>query len=440
MNIRQMIREKLSINTLNEKLMQNRELHHIVFDIIDTIPHITLYGYSLKPLDYAEDFKQTNRDYLYKTSASDSYENMAIDMRNDVVDCAELHLLLTEDKCSVSTLDVVKANTKREALSLKLDYVNPEVKAKIMNYDVNYYPNEDLGTQTSLFLTFNLYIPRLTNNVMILNNNHYFNKYYIQRAIKLTEKGKLVLKHHSYTSYFSLDEDTKTFKLEIFGKRYNPLVFANVDDMPTLYDKIKENIGDYPYMTEFSEYFNNTIIEADTIMNDIQNDTVTHEELAAEIYDKCNIVRPNDVFNAFLDYTKAQVFNISDDTISLHSTLKGELRIAIQKSLKLTGKMRRVNIYEYKSKISIDPRTICTVIKSRKHYEMDKSANEIDTFNFFTYISAMDGESNVTHLNRNFQRKQIGVIDPIGTTTSENVGLAGLLCFSIPDKYIKEKE
>lgn len=426
-SIRQEIRNKLSIDTLNHKLMENRELHDVVFAILDTIPHVRLYGYKIKPLNYVEDFTQTNIDYLHKATSSNGYSGMAIDMRKDIVDCAEVYLLLTEDKCSVATLNVAKANTKREILSLKLDYVNEKIKADIMTYDLNY-----VATQESLLIKFNLYIPRLTNNVMLLNNNHYFNKYYIQKAIKLTAKGKLEIKHHSYKSYFLADDELKMFTLSIFGKIYNPLVFSNEDEFESIMDKVVDEIGDSEYMIKFDEYFKNTVSNYHSIIDEANaND---------EVLDKRRIVRPNDMYNAFVDYAKAQVFEVNEDTISLHNTIKGELRIELLKSLKLTGKMKRSNLIAYKSSISVDPRTVCTIIKSHRHYELGKSANEIDTFNFFTYISSLDNEEGVVVVNRNFQRKQIGVIDPIGTTTSENVGTAGLLCFSIPDKYIRERE
>ena len=97
MKLRNRIRERLSINSINEMVIDSnrRELKNIVVDILKTVTGVRLYGYRMIPVNLEEDFKMTNIDYMHKTKNKD---DIYIDMSDDVISCMECYFVLSEDK------------------------------------------------------------------------------------------------------------------------------------------------------------------------------------------------------------------------------------------------------------------------------------------------------------------------------------------------------
>jgi len=155
-----------------------RELKNIVVDILKTVTGVRLYGYRMIPVNLEEDFKMTNIDYMHKTKNKD---DIYIDMSDDVISCMECYFVLSEDKISKHTVGYGKANTRREISTLpKLDWFDEKLRAEILTYPLDIVsPNKDVDISLqSLLIRVNLYIPRLVNNVIRLNGNHYFNKFH----------------------------------------------------------------------------------------------------------------------------------------------------------------------------------------------------------------------------------------------------------------------
>ena len=426
------IREKLSINSINPMVVdkERRELKTIVVDILKTVTGVRLYGYRMLPVNLEEDFRMTNVDYMHKTKTK---EDIYIDMSDDVISCMECWFLLSEDKVSDNTIGPGKANTRRELLSLpKLEWHDEHLKQEILTYDLNMMSTEE--EPQSLFIRVNLYIPRLINNVIRLNGNHYFNKFHIQDSISLTKEGKLKCQHPSYVSYLSVDKSPNTgepiFITNIFSSNYNSLLFLGRNPELTKKDVEKIlDIEDEDRKAEFAQILENTIEDLDYWdLEDMDVENVRDS------------IPPTDVVDSLYRYIIATTYGGTEEVISLHTSLRGKLRMEIKKGLKIAGKKaKKQNLNTYKSKINVDPRTVCTIIKNNNQYAITKSANEVDVYNFFGYISNIEDDAEITR-DRSFRMDQLGIIDPIGTSTSDNVGLAGLLAFSIPDVHLSHKE
>lgn len=431
MKFRNRIRQRLSINSINPLVVDKnrRELKSIVVDILKTITGVRLYGYRMTPVIPEEDFERTNIDYLHKTK---NKKDIYVDMSDDVIDNMEVYFILSEEKVARGTIEVSRANTRRQLNVLpQLEWHDEDIEKEIKEYDLSYLPSHDPKTQESLFVKVNLYIPRLINNVIRLNGNHYFNKFYIQDSATLTRNGKLKCQHPSYVSYMDIDKDKLTFRTNIFKASYNPLLFLKTlnDITPGFRAVLFDGIEDEEQREYFELVLNNTIEDAELqIEAGIDIDNVADSIPASEVLE--NIYR----------FVKASTVGSTEDVISLHTSLKGKLRIDVRKGLKILGKKsKRQSLDDYKSKINVDPRTVCTIIKNNKQYALTKSANEIDIWNFFGYVSNIEEVDTIAY-DRNFRKEHLGVIDPIATSTSDNVGLAGLLVFSIPDSKLKLSE
>lgn len=421
------IRQKISINTINEKVIDTskRELHNIIIDILRTIPRIDFFGYKLRPVDPEEDFRLTNVDYLHKTKS----DRIHIDLSEDVIDAMDIYFLMQENRVSEKYLNHARANARREVPSLDLDYYCPKKMEEVMNYDKGFiYQENDPKTKESMFVKITLYVPRLKNNVLILNGNHYFNKYYLNEGARMTRNGQLIMQHHSYTSYLSIKDDI--FQISIFGKVYNPFHFY---DPTTEFIEQLLDIDDVDKKAYFTKVIKNTIEDFETFESDIDIDM--------DIDDKRSIISRSDIMeglNKFIYCTMNG--NAYEDTLSLHTTLKKHLRIVLIQALKMGGvKQKRVELSQYKATLNVDPRMICTIIKKYKQYSLSKSTNEVDVYNYFGYVSTMeDSEDSVSGKTRNFTKAQLGMLCPLGSSSSaDNIGLSGMLVFSVDDKKLR---
>lgn len=422
------IRQRLSINTINENVVnpESRELHGIVVDILKTIPRINLYGYKIGSVDPEQDFRMTNVDYLHKTKST----RVHIDMSQDIIDCLTCYFIIDDNCISEKFSDYAKSNMKKEALTLDLDWVDERLKHEVLSFDKNMLPTGDPKTRESQFLKISLYVPRLKNNVLTLNGNHYFNKYFLAEGARITRNGDMVIQHHSYTSYLGVTDDI--FRVSIFGKTYNPFHFCDASEEFISY--ILDDIACDEDRNKYNEILRNTIQCYEDFMEEIDDD------LELDIEDKKNIITKSDIIEGIRRYIHCAVNgNVVEDTLSLHSSLKKNLRIEIMQSLKLTGgKLRRTDLVEFKAKRNLDPRTVCTIIKKYKQYALSKSTNEIDLYNFFGYVSTIEEDEETVAKTRNFTPEQLGLICPLSSSTStDNVGLAGMLVFSVPDSKIK---
>jgi hypothetical protein len=440
MKLRNRIRQKVSINSINEMVIDGnrRELKNIVVDILKTVTGVRLYGYRMMPVNLEEDFKMTNIDYMHKTKNKD---DIYIDMSDDVISCMECYFVLSEDKISKHTVGYGKANTRREITTLpKLDWFDERLRAEILTYPLDIVsPNKDVDTSLqSLLIRVNLYIPRLVNNVIKLNGNHYFNKFHIQNNISLTKEGKLKYQHPSYVSYMYFDDSKNSkktiFVTSAFGKIYNSLLFLEKDDSLTeaQIENILSPIDDDN--EEVKDYYR-------AIIKNTIEDLQFLDREDPDVENIRDTISGRDVRDAMYSYIIAQTSDgKNEETISLHTSLRSKLRNEIKKGLKIAGRRaKKQNLEDYRSKVNVDPRTVCTIIKNNNQYSITKSANEVDIYNFFGYVSNIE-DSEELERDRTFTIAQLGIIDPIGTSTSENVGLAGGLAFSIPDIHLSHKE
>lgn len=431
---RRLVREKLLINSINEKCIdpKRRELTKIIIDILATLNGVSLIGYRKVPMDPVQEFQLTNVDYIHKTK---NRNDIYISMSEDIVDNIEIYVLIDEERITTGVLPVSKANTRRSLYSIpKLEYTSESTVKKIMEYDPNFHPTNDPRTQEDLIIKFNLYVPRLKNNVIILNGNHYFNKYYIEDAIQVTRAGKLKCQHPVYVSYLDITNDC--FKLQIFGKTYNPLLFLSGVEM--LDDNYINAILDVVKTPEKRDYYLKVI---ENTKDDLENYELTAEELDSldNIYES---IPASDILNYIGLYIRSKESDDNSSCISLHTSLKSKFLNDMKRALKMGGKRnaRKQPPNELKAKINIDPRTVCTIIKNSNQYQLSKSANEVDSYNFFGYVSNIEDAENL-YIDRKFTKDQLGIIDPIGSSnTSDNVGLSGILVFSIPDDKLKIEE
>lgn len=432
MKFKNRVRKKLLINTINEYCIapERRELRKIVLDILGCLSGVRFFGYRVVPMDPVQDFQLTNVDYLHKTkNKKDIYVNMS----EDIVENIECYVLLDDDRVTAASLAVSKANTRRVLNALpKLAWKNTKLEEEIQTWDLSYMPTQDPRTQDNLLIKFNLYVPRLKNNVIVLNGNHYFNKYYIEEGAQITRAGKLKCQHPVYISYLEVDKSIEQFRLNIFKKNHNPFVF--LEDLSLISDEYRAAIlDDLP--DDRKAYYNRVI---DNTLEHAYNIDTSEMDTVDNVSEA---IPSSDVLNYIALYIRAIETGVTSSTISLHTSLKARLLSDMKKSLKLGGKKKskKQPPNELKGKINIDPRTVCTIIKNSNQYQLSKSANEVDIYHFFGYISNIEDTENVS-TDRKFKMDQLGIIDPIGTSTSDNVGLAGVLVFSIPDEKIKMEE
>lgn len=432
------IRERLCINSLNDTCMNSelRELKPIVLDLVKCIPNLKCYGYRNISMDPVQDFKLTNVDYLHKTK---NREDVYVSMADDVVENVEVYCVLNEDLISVNGLKAARSLTKRYVSCIpKLDYVDEDLHNEIMTYEEGYMSCDEDDYDGSLFIVFNLYIPRLINNVIRLNGNPYFNKYYIQEGATLTRLGKLKCQHSIYVSYMSIDKSTETFRTHIFDNDFNSFVFVrnlsavDEDYINDILDNIPEAKREY-----YRRVINNTLQQAQLF----KSGEGTAEEVESYESVKDNITS-SDILESVKNFILVTEIGSQDFSMSLHNSLRIKFLRDMKKSLKLSAKKtKKLSPSKIKSKINVDPRTVCTIIKNSNQYSLDKSANEVDTYHFFGYVSNLDADDTNIATNRKFERTSLGLIDPIGSSaSSENIGLTGMLVFTIPDKYLVSKK
>ena len=438
MNFQNKMREKLCIDILNKNIIdpKRRELKPIIVDLISCIPNLKFLGYRNIPMDPVQDFKLTNVDYLHKTrNRNDIY----VSMSDDVVENIEVYCILNEDIISSASLKVAKSLSKKFLKTIpKLDYIDEDIYNEIDAYDSGYASYDDNDYDGSLFVVFNLYIPRLINNVIRLNGNPYFNKFNIKEGAVLTRAGKLKCQHPIYVSYLVLDKTTETFKTQIFNYLFNSFMFVKnlnvIDD-----DFINDVTEDIPSNRKafYKRVIQNTLNQA----NEIRNSVIPSEEM--ENFENAKDSIPSaDILDAIRNFISVSEIGSQEFSMSLHSSIRIRFLKDMKKSLKLSSKRaKKQSASKIKGKINVDPRTVCTIIKNSNQFAYEKAANEVDTYHFFGYVSNLDVDDENISTNRRFERASLGIIDPIGSSaSSENIGLTGMLVFNIPDKFLEKNK
>lgn len=479
-------------NIVNEDVYKGRDILELAIELFKKTSKIMLLGhrtYVASPLDV---FMMDMEDVLHKTTdVKNPYNSECQVIRS------KIHMDLNKTKMDILHLyfvinpNVLSGERREKAIDATRSRLNDKVNeiiygAGTVDYDSpawrmlktppsgTYYGEKD----QDLFHEVKLYIPRLINkSYFLINNNRYYNGYYIKNKLSLTAKGELTISFddEKFALLYRNFKD-KTLKVKIFKKDFNPFLFIFRDRDPV---KIKDLFPDHfnqekamEEVTEYGKLIKKTYLEYEKMKNknidiDLDGDTIVRH---------INLFGENEVLETKAGLDGEADINDTEDLpfeFKLNSTIYKETNNILNKKIlaramkveqiivkDINGdnkhtcafdedfgyaQMKKPNkdvgqdskLAELKRIIKFPPKMFLTTITTKPQFSKRSSANEVDIFELFRYITLMEGKF-IAMDKRKFQQEQLGIIDPIGTSQSDSsVGISGQICYGVESKYLK---
>lgn len=468
-NMTNRLYELMQEKIVNESILdpELRDMIPVVIETLKKLPKLTMVGYRKERINPRKQFEIEMEDSIIKKTNNTKRNNVeySIDLEESKVDILRCYFIITPEIISDSKKDVAITNTKYKLLRVmdRLDEVFEselltellESKDRVSTENVD-PENEDVN----MVLEVPFLVPRLVDGqYFLLNNRRFFSAFYLQREARVTNEGKLEIVNINPGAYngedeilsyiYLTDEETEEEVIEyyFFGNKLNPFCF------------LPNNIKLHKMFPEYFSYrarvYNDkrNKIEPETkegkillrTYNKWRNEdrakfrrarkkSLEGDEENDYVYKLISKINPDEIVDAI-----NAVLNPGDQIImfDIHKSLRKFLKINIIDSF--PGFRKRQQPSMVKKRYRINPETVVMIMKMKKQYTSTvvQAANTIDLFPRFTYISEMESGSKIKDKNlRKFRKKHVGLIDPIATSTSENLGLSGGMVFSVPDKHI----
>lgn len=461
--------ELMQEKIVNESILDPklRDLNPVIIKTLKKLPKLTMVGYRKERINPRKLFEIEMEDSIIKKTNNTKKNNVeySIDLEDSKVDILRCYFIIKPDIVSPTKKDIAVTNTKYKLLQV-LDMLDEVFETKLLSdmlnskdkiASKNVDPDND---DVNLVLEVPFLVPRLMDDqYFLLNDRKFFSAFYLQREAHVTSKGKLEIVNinpgaykgdDEILSYIYLVDDgsgEKFIEYMFFGNKLNPFCF--------LPDNIKLHKIFPEYFSYRASVYNdkrNTItpdteegkILLKTYNKWVGGDKVTFKKKREKslmggeeddyVYKLIKIINDDEIIDAINSVLNPKNQRIMFD---IHRSLRKFLKINIIDSF--PGFSKRQQPEKIKKRYRINPETVVMLMKMKKQYTSTvvQSANSIDIFPRFTYISEMESGSKVKNKNlRKFRKNHVGLIDPIATSTSENLGLSGMMVFSVPDEHI----
>lgn len=461
--------ELMQEKIVNESILDPRlrDLNPVVIETLKKLPKLTMVGYKKERINPKKLFEIEMEDLIIKKTNNTKRNNVeySIDLEESKVDILRCYFIITPEIVSPTKKDISITNTKYKLYEIMSD-LDEVFESKLLSEMLNSkdkVPSKNIdpdNDDVNMVLEVPFLIPRLVNDQYFqLNDRKFFSAFYLQREARVTSKGRLEIININPGAYdgddeilsyiYLIDDDNgdKVIEYMFFGNKLNPFCF------------LPNNIKLHKVFPEYFSYrvdvYNNkkNNIEPETEEGKIllrtynkwknkdksifcrkRDKSLKNEEEDDYVYKLINIINNDEIIDAI-----DAVLNPGNQRImfDIHKSLRKFLKINIIDSF--PGFNKRQQPKKIKKRYRINPETVVMLMKMKKQYTSTivQSANTIDIFPRFTYISEMESGSKIkSKVPRKFRMNHVGLIDPIATSTSENLGLSGMMVFSVPDEHI----
>ncbi|MGL6132340.1 MAG: hypothetical protein ACRCZ9_12080 [Fusobacteriaceae bacterium] len=488
LNLKEFVVDGLQERIVNEKVYEGRDMEEFILSMFTNNSKIMLLGHKVyvpSPLDI---FMMDMEDVLHKTTdVKNPYDvecqvirsKIHLDLNKTKMDILHMYFVINPNVLGGerrrNAIDVTRSRLASKIDSIKqggkLDMESPAWRMLNMAASGAYHPD----TAQDLFLEVKIYVPRLINRTyFLINNNRYYNGYYIKNKLSLTAKGELTISFDDEKFallYKSFKE--KILKIRIFKTEFNPFLFIFRDQDPM---RLKDMFPDHFNIekaaeptTEYGVLLKKTYIEYEKMKNKGTDIDLDPETIIKHI----NLFGENEV----LDVVKNEGENEQKESLDLpfefklNSTVYKETHHLLNKKI-LSRAMKAESVIkkepngdtktmyskdeefgytkmklpkestqekklsDLKRTIKFPPKMFLSIISTKSQFSKRSAANEIDIYELFRYITLMEGRF-IADDKRKYTLDQLGVIDPIGTSQSGSVGINGQICYGVDDGYLK---
>lgn len=458
--------DRMQKGIVNEDLLDPklREIKPIVIETLKELPDLEMVGYKEEQVTPKKRFLIEMDDVIQKKGRNNKkdpmeYMDFSVDLEKTKVDILRCYFIIDTTQISDTCKETALTNTKYRIMEVEniLDQVfDSELKEEIINREDKYDHRKEKDAELDLLIEVPLLIPRLINGqYYIMDGRKFFSAFYMKKTgtwttdsetglpkLKITNIMPRPYKNNDELFSYIMKNENGILRYQFLGKMVNP--FTVIGDEVSLYEifpqfmktkkKPKDENGQIILDTynlwknkERKEYNK----EKEKHLND--NDL---KDYKYKLLDQLN---PKEVVDGI------ESFLVPDDRkvkFDIHKSLRKFLKIEILERIPNFKNSRRDKADIVKSRINIDPEVVMKTMKKRKQFSstVADSTNVIDVFKRFAYISELGSGSQIKDPPRRFKMNQMGIVDPVATSTSDNLGLSGMLCFSIDSKYIEGVE
>lgn len=445
--------DEMTEKIVNEDILdpELRDIYPVVIDTLKQLPDLVMLGYRKEQIDPEKRFSIEMQDLIQKKGQNrkkrpQEYIDYNADLNKTKIDILRVFFIVSPKLISDSAKDTAITNTKYriDEVEDRLDVVyDSELKEDILTREDKYDSTKEKDLELDLVLEVPLLMPRLINDqYFLLDGRKYFSAFYMQKVGRRTKKGKLEVVNIMPRPYNNNDElhsyiwvnDNDIIRYQFLGKILNPFVFLPEDTkvhekFPDLFEtkkKAKNEQGEIlknTYKLWKKSEKRSFYEEREKKMNDN-----TEKDFLFKLIDQVN---PKEIENAIYNVLFPEDHN-NEMVFDIHKSLRKFLKIEILNRIPNFRGTRRDKADRVKSRININPEVVIMTIKKQKQYSstVADSANTIDIYKQFNYISELGSGSQIGDGPRRFRPEQLGIIDPIATSTSGNLGLNKAVCYS----------
>lgn len=388
---------------------------------MDKIGKISYISHRLRYSNEEERCKDILRD-LYRKNNTDKFY---INVREERLLTLEIDIMMAPSMFKQVYRESIIANTKYILLEKIRSGETINTSDEIVNEVLtsNFTPQfKDNNYMENLIYTYKFYIPINDRGYYQLGGK-YYNGYFLKPKFELTSKGKMKIDNDSFISF--MREDNGRIIHDVFKKSVNPFIYmmdlsekhlieyfeADVSekDLEMIYNTYMDRLNVNPIELEewkLSKWF--TDIEPSLIMESMKIFCVERN-------------KPQD----------AGAVHLGKYNMLLNGTAKNlyiEIRKYIPKFFKNSPEKSRKNFNPHAY-------TLPTLIKMKsRQYPSFDGVNEHDIFKMLNYTKTH--KKSVKADERKFYIEEYGILDPVSSPGTKNVGLSGAVVPSLDDGLI----
>lgn len=375
----------------------------------DKIGKISYVTHRLRYSTEEERCKELLRD-LYRKSKTEKY---FINKNKEEVMILEVDIMMAPSMFKQAYRESIIANTKRILLEkMQTTHINTDDEIIREVLQSNFTPQtKDANYLENLIYTYRFFIPVNRYGYYQISGK-YYHGYYLKPHVEITSKGKMKIDNDSFISFMRIDNDRVIH--DVFFKSVNPFIYMMDMTEEEVYKYFKGNVSDHYYDMIFKTYLDRLHIDVATYeeMRVTKWFTDINPELILEsIKIFCN-ERDNPSNAGAIRFGKwNMILNGSMNNLYI------EIRKYIPKFFKNSPE---------KARKSFNPHayTLISLLKRKaRQYPAFDGVNEHDLFYQLSFTKTH--KKSVSDSERKFYIEEYGLVDPVSSPGTKNVGLSG---------------
>ena len=354
----------------------------------------------------------------------------------------DIQLVLSAEFFNAAYRNSLMYNTRNKLLMMKGQGMDIDLEnfKDIISFDIPQHTlhDDDPDLNDNLLYNIRIMIPYNKYGYYMLSDRRYYNGYFKMADHKFTANGKLIVESAYTTSYVH----------DVDGILMHQVISNNYNIYNYLYGEVSiDDAIDY-------------LMQQDVAPDDLVHFRASCERYvydpddkpASNLVDDLNAVKILDIIAQY--YKERNMPKIDINSINPHGTvlskyeslrkgdktLNTELRKYIPSIKVAEGKKKHVRLAKpsgMRSKINPHQLMLVTLIKTRSQFPSYDKTNEADGFFLLSYVKSHSSGKFAQEKSRKFVLNEVGVVDPISTPGSKNVGMAGNIVTTIPMEIIK---